>query len=418
MKKEQETIKEERPQHEIELEQEPSPKEGESLDVWLQRIGGPNVLLVKDAKETAEAFKSFPRKKIDKPLFVNSDGTFILNDENIVKYFGEKGKKQIDGRNLFNEKTKEYQIGKELWGGPDDYRGIIIKLLKENHKLVADKRFGESVKKWVEESEKEKEEKEEKIPSAFEGEFDAEDFEEEEPETKEEPELSPEGETPTDIGAEKEVKKEQEKEVKEAAPERGEPRPEKSGREKKPLTLDEEIKQKEKELEKIEQGYNIYYSPVVQSLMGLHYKSEFKRLKKEVKKLKKTSKKAGRDVPEAEETPAQAEIPTKVEKEPTTEEQFKATEKKLKSVYGKIRTRNRKIREGGVLGRADLEKEVGILEKERNKLKEIKKKIKERLKIQKRLKEIPKEIKKGGVIKQTKLEGEQKKLEKRLKKFK
>ena len=399
MKKEQETIKEERPQHEIELEQEPSPKEGESLDVWLQRIGGPNVLLVKDAKETAEAFKSFPRKKIDKPLFVNSDGTFILNDENIVKYFGEKGKKQIDGRNLFNEKTKEYQIGKELWGGPDDYRGIIIKLLKENHKLVVDKAFGK-----------------EEAPSAFEEEIDVEDFEEEA--EKEEPELSPEGKTPTDIGAEKEVKKEQEKEVKEAAPERGEPRPEKSGREKKPLTLDEEIKQKEKELEKIEQGYNIYYSPVVQSLMGLHYKSEFKRLKKEVKKLKKTSKKAGRDVPEAEETPAQAEIPTKVEKEPTTEEQFKATEKKLKSVYGKIRTRNRKIREGGVLGRADLEKEVGILEKERNKLKEIKKKIKERLKIQKRLKEIPKEIKKGGVIKQTKLEGEQKKLEKRLKKFK
>ena len=412
MGKEQETMKEERPQHEIELEQEPSPKEGESLDVWLQRIGGPNVLLVKDAKETAEAFKSFPRKKIDKPLFIDSEGAIILNDKNIIKYFGEKGKKQVDDKGLFNEEIKEYQIGKELWGNPDDYCGIITKLLKENHKLVADKRFGESVKKWVEESEKEKEEKEEEAPSAFEEEFDAEDFEEEEPEAKEEPEPEAKEEP------EKETEAESEVEIKEE-PKKG---PEKEVKEeKKPLTLDEQ-------LEEAERNYNIYYSPVVKSLMGLYYKSEFKRLKKEVKKLKKARKK-GEKAPKKAESPehyihtvggeAILEKPSFTEiKKPTTEEQFKATEKKLKSVYGKISTRKKKIRAGGVLGRADLEKEIGILEKERDKLKEMKKKNKERLKIQKRLKEIPKEIKKSGVLKQTKLEGEQKKLEKRLKKFK
>ncbi|GAJ00543.1 unnamed protein product, partial [marine sediment metagenome] len=58
--------KKERPQHEVELEQEPLSKEGESYDKWLQRIGGPNVLLVKNAKEIAEVFKPLPRKKVDK----------------------------------------------------------------------------------------------------------------------------------------------------------------------------------------------------------------------------------------------------------------------------------------------------------------------------------------------------------------
>jgi len=75
----------------------------------------------------------------------------------------------------------------------------------------------------------------------------------------------------------------------------------------KELTLDEQIEQKEKELEKVETDYNVYYSPRVETLFGLASKFRRKNLKKELKGLKKESK-SGKDKPQ---TQAEKEIGVK-----------------------------------------------------------------------------------------------------------
>ena len=403
--------KEKKPQHELELERESKLLKGESYDIWIKRIGGPNVTIVETLGKYAK-----PKKKENGPLIIDSDGAVILNDKNIVKYFGEEWKKQVDDRNLFNEKTKEYQIGKELWGNPDDYRGIIINLLKGNHKIVVDKRFAKSVEEWGKKL-KAKEKPKEKKP-------------------------------------EKEVKEEKKPEVKE-----------------RPLTLDEKIEQKEKELEKVEQNYNIYYSPVVRDLLGLYYKSEFKSLKKEVKKLKKAREKVGGEVAvkgvEVESSFAEATE----DKKPIAKDYLKhikytnklfiemvkvrwavkkgeADPSEYEEIKSEWRTAYKKTGEMyDDLSEEDQEKTIKKREKEMKRSKKgkslLKKKWKELWKlvikkfgketidevtrdameeeievIKERLKKIPQEIKKSGVLEQTKLEDEQKRLEKHLKKFK
>jgi len=187
------------------------------------------------------------------PLIIDKNATFVVNKENIANYFNKDmldEKLELEERQsnvCFIKKRGEYQIKKELFKNPEVYKNIIKKELKRgNGKIVADERFGKSLEKWEKElKEKEAKEKPKK----------------KKPERKvEEPEGVPE---------EGLIKEKPKKKI---------PSP------------DKQINQKRKEIEEIERKYNIYYSPVVQDLLGLYYKEKYKGLKKVRKELKELEK--------------------------------------------------------------------------------------------------------------------------------
>lgn len=263
--------------------------------------------------------------------------------------------------------------------------------------------------------------------------------------------------------SEEEKKKPKKKKEKAKEPEKKEKpkkkkKPEKPKEKKeKPLTLDEKIAQKEKELEDIETKYNIYYSPVVQDLFGLYYRSEFKKLKKEVKELEKVRKKIGGEII-VEGAPE--ELP--VEKKPTVKEyleHIRSTDKlftemakvrgavkrgeKDPSEYEEIKERRRAAYRKTIemekgFSDKDIKKVIKAREKERKSKKWglfrrtweefwnllIKKFGKEIINevtrdvLEQQLKVVREQIKKSSVLGRAALEKEEKRLEKRLRKFK
>ena len=265
-----------------------TPQDKESLRKYFERIGGEDIEFVEDLKEY-----SMPRVKAERPLAINSDGSWIVNDQNIGNYFSEEdiGKieniKKTDSPNIkFAKTTKEYQINKEAFENPQKYLEAITEIIKkEKGQLVIDWRAIDAVKEWnyEEAQESEKEEK---------------------PKKK----------------SEKPKKKTKSKEK----PKKKSEKPKKKKKEKAP-TLDELIEKKKKEIEEIEMGYNIYYSPVVKSLMSLYYKEEYKGLderRKELEDLEKGRPAAppanlpieketvkATETPSAEEMPESEEIP-------------------------------------------------------------------------------------------------------------
>lgn len=486
---------EENLEQEVDLEKELYPQKGEALDAWAKRIGGSHFELVDDLKKY-----SMSKNKTDKPALIDSEGAFILNDKNIIDYFGENAKEMIDeqasrGNPYIKKKGSEYRIEKDLFK-PDKYLGIFVDLAKIspeiNGKVVIDKRFGKNVEEWMEKQKtekaeeakepekKEKKKKEEKkkefvigdeVMWKSQGEFQWEKpkkiikieehkgqkfvfFEDSSTgipmdqliseEEKEEPEKKEKKEKPKKKTKPREKKPEEKKKKKE---------PEKE----KPLTLDEKIAQKEKELEGIEQKYNIYYSPVVQDLLGLYYRAEFKRAKKELKGLKKTRKKMGGEVivegaPEElpkEEKPTVKEYLEHIrstdklftemakvrgavkrgEKDPSEYEKIKErrkaayrktiemekgfSDKDLKKVI-KTREKERKSKGWGLFRKA-WEEFWNLLTKKFGK-ETINGVTRDALKQQ--LKVVREQIKKSPVLGRAALEKEEKRLEKRLRKFK
>jgi len=79
MKTEKPKIKEKRLKHEIELEQRPEPLDGEAFDVWLKRIGGPNVKLLESLKEY-----KMPKSKEKTPLMINRNGN-LTSEVDMIK---------------------------------------------------------------------------------------------------------------------------------------------------------------------------------------------------------------------------------------------------------------------------------------------------------------------------------------------
>jgi len=161
---------------------------------------------------------------------------------------------------------------------------------------------------------------------------------------------------------------------------------EKKEPEKKQKTI-AELKEK---IERLQSAYAplgwFHKKPLVKDLGYYANEAKIKELKKQIKELEKERRKKGEGAivgEKKEKIKKEIKEPKILSKEEpeelTTEEQFKIVDKNLRSIYGKIGYRKRKIREGGVLGRAKLEKEIANLEKQRDKLKKIKKKIKERL---------------------------------------
>jgi len=151
MKTEKPKIKEKRLKHEIELEQRPEPLDGEAFDVWLKRIGGPNVKLLESLKEY-----KMPKSKEKTPLMINRNGNFVLNSENVGIYFN---KEKLDERlnkkdpNIsYIKKNGEYRLKKELFTKPEGYFHVIGEELKQKQKIVADKKFGKSLEKWAKET--------------------------------------------------------------------------------------------------------------------------------------------------------------------------------------------------------------------------------------------------------------------------
>ena len=151
MKTEKPKIKEKRLKHEIELEQRPEPLDGEAFDVWLKRIGGPNVKLLESLKEY-----KMPKSKEKTPLMINRNGNFVLNSENVGIYFN---KEKLDERLIkkdpnisYIKKNGEYRLKKELFTKPEGYFHVIGEELKQKQKIVADKKFGKSLEKWAKET--------------------------------------------------------------------------------------------------------------------------------------------------------------------------------------------------------------------------------------------------------------------------
>jgi len=305
--------KEKRLKYEIELEQRPDPLEGEAFDVWLKRIGGPNVQLL----ESLEKYKA-PASKEKTPLIINKNGTFMLNNENVSTYFNrEKLNAELEKKNpnvRFIKISGEYWLKKELFKNPELYFRVVSEELRSNRQIVADKRFGKSLEKWTEKSEaKEKVEK------------------------------------------------------------------------KKPLTLNEQIEQKRKELEESEREYNIYYrpvgwfhkKPVVRDLGYYANEAKLNKLKEELKGLEKESERETKRVAKKEKkekktvvaagggggiiTGEPEGLPEEVI-EPSYEEQFEAIQERLKELPIEIR-------KSSVLGRSKLEKEQKKLRKRLKKLK-------------------------------------------------
>jgi len=158
-----EETKEKIPRHEIELEKNPNPLKGESYEDWLRRIGGPFVkvgLLKKCPKCGGTIFlegehfcKPTDEQKKEMPLIIDKNATFVVNKENIANYFNKDmldEKLELEERQsnvCFIKKRGEYQIKKELFKNPEVYKNIIKKELKRgNGKIVADERFGKSLK--------------------------------------------------------------------------------------------------------------------------------------------------------------------------------------------------------------------------------------------------------------------------------
>lgn len=175
MPKEQPKIetKEKRPKHEIELGKRPEPQKGELYDKWIERIGGPDVKLLESLKE----YKA-PKSKEKTPLIINRNGNFVLNSENIGAYFDkEKIDAEIEKKNpnaRFVKTKNQYQLKKELFKNPELYFHVIGEELKKKRRIVAEKGFGNSIEKWIKElkgekaeekpGEKPKEEKAKKEP--------------------------------------------------------------------------------------------------------------------------------------------------------------------------------------------------------------------------------------------------------------
>lgn len=284
------------------IEEKFAPREGESMRKYFERIGGSNIEIVEDLEKY-----SMPRLRVKRPLAINAEGTWIMNNQNIGKYFGKKDIKKIeDAQSVedsginFVKTRKEYQISKEAFEDPQKYLGAILAMIKKGKgQLVVDEKAFDNIIKWAYGEEKPEEKPEEKL--------------------EEKPEEKPK---------------------------------------EKPITLDEKIEQKRKEIEEIERKYNIYYSPAVQDLMGLYYKEKYKGLKKMKKELKELEKKRGKgEVKEPE------GMPEEVPEAPTTGEQLKEIKKDLRKI-------TKKISKGGVLGRADLEKKQYELEKLKKKVEE------------------------------------------------
>ena len=142
-----------------ELEKRPMPQEGEAHSDWLKRIGGNNVEIVENLEEYQK-----PKNKEDQPLLIDSEGNFILNNKNIVKLYSEKDISKLEkGIELRVPQIKkfakegEYKIEKELFNqDPELCLKALVDIVRNNHKIVADKRFGESLDKWIKELKGEK----------------------------------------------------------------------------------------------------------------------------------------------------------------------------------------------------------------------------------------------------------------------
>lgn len=226
--------KQEKPQHKIELKERPHPLEDESSDAWLKRIGGPNIEISKSLEKCSncKGFKLSKKHSCEPteaqqkktPLVIDKNGNFILNDKNLEIYFD---KKEID----------ELQENKN----PN------IKFIKKKGEYQIKKELFEDPEHYrqviIEE-------------------------------------LKADGKMIADKRFDKSIVKWEEEAGKESK-EKSQPEAEK------PQTLDEQIAQKKKELEEAQEGYNIYYSPVVKDLLGLYYQDRLKTLKKEMKGLKK-----------------------------------------------------------------------------------------------------------------------------------
>jgi len=260
--------KKEKLAHEIELEQRPEPQKGEALDLWIKRIGGPNA-------ETVESLNDYkmPDKKKDVPLLIDRNGNVKVNTENIERYFQkELFDKWITEKNPnieFSQQAGEYNIKKELVRNPENYFQIIGAEFKNGKKIVAEKGFGESIEKWAKELKGEK----------------AEEKPEEKKEKPEKKARKKRAEKPAAAEAKAGKKAEEAK------------KPEI----KKEPTLDERIEAKRKELEEVEQKYNIYYSPALKDLLGLYYEKRLKDVRQELKDLEKgrASKEPGKEKTDA-----------------------------------------------------------------------------------------------------------------------
>lgn len=485
------------PEHELELEHNPEPLRGEAFEDWLRRIGGPFVrveLLKKCPKcggtifeQEKHACKPTSKQQEQMPLIIDKNATFIANKENVGNYFNEEmieeglqsDLKEWQENAQHIKERDEYQLKKELFETPAKYLKIITKELEDkNGKIVADRRFGNSVEKWIKES-RQKPKTEKKEP----------DKAEEKAEERREPTVGDEviwesgGEAqwkePKKITRMEEYKgqkfaffkgsetgipvdqlileKPEEKLKQEAKKEKGQPTAEK-----KLSTLDERIEQKQKELEEVEIDYNIYYSPRVESLFGLAYKFRRKNLKKELKGLRKEAKKEKVNTEKAK-PEKQADAKSYLEHIRKTDNLFtemtKTRGKVKRGEVDKLEYENKKkqwraaynktIEMEGELTYREVEKVIKKREKDRKKSKimaEIKKKwkhlwdlivdkfgkeivnevtedaINEQLKVvNKKLKNISKKIKQAEVIDRSKLEKKEKNLEKdkkRLKKLK
>ena len=384
---------EEKPKHKVELEERPMPRKKEVYVQWIKRIGGPNVEVVSNLEKY-----SLPRKKIDRPMIIDFDGGIILNDQNISENCGKKNKEQID--KWIEQKTphiikeKEiYELEKELFNSkPDIYFQFIGDALRGGHKIVADEKFGDNMNKWMEEL------KEKKLK--------------EKPKKKEKPE------------------------AKEKTP-----------------TLDEKIEQKQKEIKEIELGYNIYYSPVVQDLLGLYYKEKYKGLKglkKELKELKKEPEGLPEEIPKKLTTKDYLKHIRKTDKLFTEMTRVRGAVKRgeinpseydikkneWRAAYQKTLEMNDELDEKDMekimkMGTKKKGKDLlkkkwksfwGLLEKRVGKgtiEKVVHDAIEEEIEIiKKRLEKLPQKIKESSVLDRANLEKEQKRLEKLLEKYK
>ncbi len=396
-------LKQERPQYKVELKERPEPLTGESLDAWLKRIGGPNIKISESLEKCSDckglklskkhSCEPTEAQQENTPLVIDKSGNFILNDKNLGTYFDKDKIEDLwasQNPNIkFIKKRGEYQIKKELFKSPELYRKIIIEELGADRKMVADKRFNKSIMKW-------------------------------------------------------------EKEIKEA------PEEEKTGKEsetEKPLTLDEKIAQKKKELEEAQMGYNIYYSPVVKDLLGLYYEDRLKTLKKEMKGLEKSRGKkteAAKEVQEQESEEPEIKLKDYLKHIKNTDDLFtemtkirgavkrgEAGDSDYEDAKGQWRKAYQKTLEmNDMLTEKDVNKLMRMDRKRKNKKgRSIKKKWKEfwnlitkkvgkktveettKDAIEEQLKVAREKIQRGGVIGRSQLEKEERRLEKLLKKY-
>ncbi len=362
---------EKRPEHEIELEQRPEPQEGEAFDVWLKRIGGPNAEIV----ENLETYLP-PEEKAKIPLIINKKANLILNGENLGTYFDkEKIDAEIEKKNpnvRFVKTKNQYQLKKELFKNPELYFNVIGEELKNKQKIVADKGFGENVEKWIKELEKE-------IAASKGGEPRPDKSGREKPEKK----------------ARK--KKAEKKSQPKAGPPRAEKEPESAKKEpekvKKEPTLDEQIAQKQKELEKAEEKMAIYRplgwfrkKPVVRDLGYYANEAQIKNLKKEIQELKRKKPAASLRMqagpPKSEGLGGEKKVEEKKEESVKTGVVGSAVGggirmwESAEDIENRLQELSAEISTSSVLGRSKLEKEQKKLEKRLKKIKKLKKKKK------------------------------------------